>query len=327
MKHNSIRLLAVVILALAGALPAMMIEVPAPEVLSRADAVVTGTVTSVTSRWDETRTMILTDVEIRSEKLDKGHAPTSLTLRLPGGEVGELGLAVEDIPTFRVGERTTVALTHSDRAGIFLLFGAYQGKLAGEPGRSTDGIALYSYTGYHRASPSCNYYINATLPADWVSALSAAGATWSAAGSAFRFNYQGTAANTGPTYDGVNIIWRSNLGSGGILAQNSYWYNRKTKIVYENDIVFNTYYVWSTSGAPGAYDVQNIGTHEMGHSLVLNDLYRSAQAEQTMYGYGAAGETKKRSLESGDIAGIKTIYGAGFDRIRNRTKAMTTVSK
>jgi len=98
------------------------------------------------------------------------------------------------------------------------------------------------------------------------------------------------------------------MGGGGTLAANYYWYNRRTKIVYENDIVFNTYYPWSTAGAAGYYDVQNIGTHEQGHCLVLNDLYQSYQSEQTMYGYGAKGETKKQTLESGDIEGINYIY-------------------
>jgi hypothetical protein len=102
------------------------------------------------------------------------------------------------------------------------------------------------------------------------------------------------------------------LGSG-ILAQNTYWYNRKTKIVSENDIVFNTRYSWSTTGDPASYDIQNIGTHEMGHCLVLNDLYKSYQSELTLYGYGSLGETKKQTLETGDRNGIVYIYGAGAD--------------
>jgi hypothetical protein len=57
-------------------------------------------------------------------------------------------------------------------------------------------------------------------------------------------------------------------------------------------------------------DLQNIATHEFGHWLVLNDLYKKPARQQTMYGYGAYAETKKRTLESGDIAGLETIYGS-----------------
>jgi hypothetical protein len=55
-------------------------------------------------------------------------------------------------------------------------------------------------------------------------------------------------------------------------------------------------------------DIQNIMTHEAGHWLQLNDLYDEVAAEQTMFGYAEDGELKKRSLESGDIAGVRYIY-------------------
>jgi len=58
----------------------------------------------------------------------------------------------------------------------------------------------------------------------------------------------------------------------------------------------------------GAWDVENIATHELGHSAGLGDLYTVSAAEQTMYGYASPGETKKRTLESGDIAGIQELY-------------------
>jgi hypothetical protein len=55
-------------------------------------------------------------------------------------------------------------------------------------------------------------------------------------------------------------------------------------------------------------DLQNIETHEFGHWLVLNDLYTRPSSQQTMYGYSDYGETIKRDLASGDIAGILKIY-------------------
>lgn len=65
---------------------------------------------------------------------------------------------------------------------------------------------------------------------------------------------------------------------------------------------------WSASGEAGKMDFENIATHELGHSVGMGDLYTSECLEQTMYGYAGYGETKKRSLESGDITGVKTLY-------------------
>ena len=62
------------------------------------------------------------------------------------------------------------------------------------------------------------------------------------------------------------------------------------------------------TGIAGYYDVQDIMTHEAGHWLMLGDLYTKAASEQTMYGYGSTGELKARTLESGDIAGLRKIY-------------------
>ncbi|MBC7236602.1 MAG: matrixin family metalloprotease [Chloroflexi bacterium] len=55
-------------------------------------------------------------------------------------------------------------------------------------------------------------------------------------------------------------------------------------------------------------DLENIVIHELGHSVGLADLYTAECAEQTMYGYADYGETKKRTLEAGDIAGVSTLY-------------------
>lgn len=67
---------------------------------------------------------------------------------------------------------------------------------------------------------------------------------------------------------------------------------------------------WSATGETGKMDFENIATHELGHSVGLGDLYTSECSEQTMYGYASNGETKKRTLEAGDITGIQKLYGA-----------------
>lgn len=66
---------------------------------------------------------------------------------------------------------------------------------------------------------------------------------------------------------------------------------------------------WSaeSSGVAGKMDFDNIATHELGHSVGMGDLYNSC-VDETMYGYSANAETKKRDLNSGDISGINALY-------------------
>ena len=64
---------------------------------------------------------------------------------------------------------------------------------------------------------------------------------------------------------------------------------------------------------PGDFmELQNIATHELGHGFELadlNELTSPTQPLQTMFGYASPGETIKRDLASGDIAGIRALYG------------------
>ena len=107
-------------------------------------------------------------------------------------------------------------------------------------------------------------------------------------------------------YDRKNSVTFRPLRSGVIAV--AYTWASNGEIV-ESDVMFSTRYTWSTSGEAGKIDIQNIATHEFGHSAGLLDLYQGGHSELTMYGYSWYGETKKQSLEAGDIAGIHAIYG------------------
>jgi len=103
----------------------------------------------------------------------------------------------------------------------------------------------------------------------------------------------------------VTIIW-------------GYFYGppRQRKII-EFDIMFDIDFTWGYAGPTSedslgdtnVMDLQNIATHELGHGVGLADLYEDQWAEQTMYGYATYRETKKRTLNTGDIAGIQALYG------------------
>ena len=85
----------------------------------------------------------------------------------------------------------------------------------------------------------------------------------------------------------------------------------------EVDIMFNASLNWGIDrdGEGKAYtlrqsyDIRSVATHEVGHMVGLDDLYAKAYSELTMYGYSSRGETKKISLEMGDINGTRALYG------------------
>ncbi len=162
--------------------------------------------------------------------------------------------------------------------------------------------SAYSYSGNKW---NTNYVVpkkDSTIPSSWSSALTAATNTWNNAGSSFTFRWMTSAAQ--------NTLSYSSLGSSGPIALSYPDVNQNTGYLTRCTITFNSDYSWSTSsgGTTGCYDVQSIATHEFGHWLRLLDLYGSADTEKTMYGYANTKETKKRSLDSDDIAGIRSIY-------------------
>lgn len=160
------------------------------------------------------------------------------------------------------------------------------------------------------SNPSVTYYVNASGgPSGTIAAVTGGMQTWTDITPAdFTFVYGGTTSSTAHgTNDGTNIITFGSL-SVGTLAENYYWFSGGTARMIDSDIRFNTYYSWSTNGTPSTYDVQNIGTHEHGHSLCLLDLYDLLDSTKTMYGYGYEDETQKRTLHQDDIDGINYLY-------------------
>ncbi len=113
--------------------------------------------------------------------------------------------------------------------------------------------------------------------------------------------------------DNMNEIYFGELESGTIgvtIVWGVFGGPPKTRELREWDQVYNTYYAWSAeaSGVPDKMDFDNIATHELGHTMGLDDLYTTGCSQETMYGYGAEGETYKRDLNAGDIVGMASLY-------------------
>lgn len=143
------------------------------------------------------------------------------------------------------------------------------------------------------------------------SAISSACSAWNGAGAGTLVTRSAsTHSNTQyPLKNSANEITHGNLGKTTDMIDIAVT-NRKVigLINYhtEVDLIINTYYPWSTTGDPHAYDLQSCMTHELGHLLGLND--ETSKTDSTMYSVTKVGETNKRTLAQDDKNGICVIY-------------------
>lgn len=185
-----------------------------------------------------------------------------------------------------------------------------------------DQDTTYKYTGIHWATPYVEYAVNLSgAPGGAGDAIGTSFTTWQTAPGDITFASLGDTSLTGSTLDGNNVVSWENISTDypGAIAVTIVWYYRGSKAIADVDTIMNSADPWSVNtgftgdpdtqtGDTGAYDVQNIMTHEAGHWLMLGDLYQWKTQKLTMYGYGALGELQKRTLGLGDELGIDRIY-------------------
>jgi len=125
-----IALTAVVAFAIApsGMVRSQSKTVTTAEMAQRADVVVVGRVSGLSSEWNENRTRITTKVAVAVDQYVKGGTPgNSLTLYVPGGEVDGVGEVYSHMPTFKTNENVLV-FAEKDTRGRFHVSGGREGK-------------------------------------------------------------------------------------------------------------------------------------------------------------------------------------------------------
>jgi hypothetical protein len=103
---------------------ALVVEKDLGTLTSEADTIVTGTVTNLQSQWEDGK--IFTYVTIATDDYTKGAKEGDITIRIPGGTVGNISCWVSDTPTFKIDEEILVFLR--TEASYFDVVGWYQGK-------------------------------------------------------------------------------------------------------------------------------------------------------------------------------------------------------
>jgi hypothetical protein len=269
-----------------------------PNLKEAAELVVQGIVTKVSSQF--INNTIRSTAEVSVNIVEKGEAVSKVVVEYEGGNVGDIELLVSNQPRFREGEHVLLYLVHGT-GDNYKVVGGVAGKILLDSSGNVLASAGsgYIYTGLHWPSGNVGYYVNvAGGPSGALSAVQAGFEVWNTAGAAFSFAYGGGENTVRWGYYGD--------GPGGVLAVTYVW--ASSHVVYSCETVFDTAESWGTDGSASKYDVQDVAAHEAGHWLVLDDLYAHEYSEMTMYGYASRGETKKRILEWGDIAGIQFIY-------------------
>jgi len=113
--------------------------------------------------------------------------------------------------------------------------------------------------------------------------------------------------------DGLNEVYFADVDDAGAIAVTIVWGifsgpPSSRRIVEWDQVYDDVDFGWSATGEAGKMDFESIATHELGHSVGMADLYSTDCATQTMYGYASEGEINKRTLEAGDITGVKKLY-------------------
>ncbi len=311
-----------------------------PDLAVQSTHILSGAVKDVKSYWDEDKALIYSVTTLTPSHVLKGLIQSpDVVVRTLGGHVrdqegGAAHMIAEGQAEFTVGEEVMVFL-QENQEGPFSIVGGPFGKVLikssgmvsniGFGGTVEPGfISGYNYALGRRWETAeigipIEYSINQQGTADTTNefaAVNSAFQTWEDDPiSTIDFTYLGTTTR-GWAKDGYKTVdWGTNFAAcptidtlGCEYARAIYYEDIFGNIV-ETDMRFNDNLLWSDSGGvPGqSVDVQNITSHEAGHWLHLDHVV-GADAEQTMYEGSQSGETKKRSLEWGDLAGLRFIY-------------------
>ncbi len=286
---------------------------------------------------------IYTRVTLRIDaSLKSAPGADALVLTIPGGEVGDRGLIDSTAPELGQGEPVLVLLDNQEgewkaTRGI-PLGGESVAELALEPklvlgivaeelGRegfrispqefkkASESIDRYAASTPLAATVSCfkligpkwanktaTFRLNSTLPSTFPDAMRRAASSWTNAGSQFKFT-EDPMSN--------NVVSLAPISTANVLAQTRISYSPSTNTLISFTLTFNSSYQWTNTGTPGTFDIEGVGAHELGHALGLDHPGDASCAEQTMWFSSSSGETKKRSLESGDKEGTVSLYTAG----------------
>jgi hypothetical protein len=107
-----------------------------------ADYIVVGKVAKIVDDYQD-QGKVYTLVTFNVEQQPKGTTADEITIKIPGGTIGGIGVIATDYPVFRVGEKAVVFLKKD--AEVFTVSGGYQGKLTIDENNMVGAATLADY--------------------------------------------------------------------------------------------------------------------------------------------------------------------------------------
>jgi Matrixin len=244
-----------------------------------------------------------------------GRRAASRALPIQGGLMNRKLILVMVAMVLIAGLPATV-VAKSDHATLIRVHILHPARPVATANCSNAGTANggFGYTGWKVAGNRDAHLNLATVPSGLTGVPAQLQASFNAWGGqagvpdiTVRTDGTGTKATANHRYD---VMWGRTGGSSIAVTYTWRWNTGEM----ESDTVFNSRLPWFVASTEGdgcvesmaAYDVQNIATHEFGHTYGLD--HPTGDRWETMYAYGYTGETAKRSLATGDLAGINGLY-------------------
>ena len=105
--------LTMLLVTVCGSLSAITVPQTTEQLVENSSDVIRGNVISQKSQWDESHSTIYTEIEIEVSEVVIGSIEEgrTVTVFVPGGQVGDTGLAVEHAAEFKDGEDVVLFLT------------------------------------------------------------------------------------------------------------------------------------------------------------------------------------------------------------------------
>lgn len=164
------------LLFLSSAGHSLMVKLSLERLSLDSDTIVLGNVDDIACQWSMDRSAIVTVVTLRIQTVIKGEVlRNQILIQYPGGEVGDIGLKVSDMPEFQLGERVLVFLKSISKIEdaqnsplialnfwpAFTVFGAAQGKYSVDDNgvARKDGYSLVS----KEADPDRSFFLEDLL--------------------------------------------------------------------------------------------------------------------------------------------------------------------
>ena len=302
-----------------------------------ATSIVLGEVTESRSYYGsdgEIYTDVTLDVSATLKEMSRKTARMR-TFTVKGGDVGDTRVIFTDVPAFAMNESVLLFFDGETPIEKYAIRGGWVPELNERAAKVLDNLeqllqeadapvieserhrarafvtesaatvapadaGCYVLIGPKWTDSAATYKFDATIPAEWKTALGSSAVSWNGAGTVFAFRADTASANeflVGP------VTGSTTLASTRIEYDST---NRMRRFT----MTFSNLMNWSPTGEAGKFDVENVTTHELGHALGLTHPSAAGCGEQTMWASAGAGEVKKRTLENGDKAGALALYAA-----------------